>query len=179
MVDPLKPLRAWLLIGVTGLVSASCSGGNSTNIDTSPATLVSKCNQICSNVLAQCPSAAGAPYSACMSACNDLNLVPQSCLDPFASYLICLAGATSVTVTCGSGGDYVLVTPQDCEDDREATLSCNASPGLVAACIALPSTSCALPPAGGGANAEFCVGAPSGCAPPSPNPLGIGIYCCP
>ena len=27
---------------------------------------------------------------------------PQSCLNPFASYLICLAGATSVTVTCGA-----------------------------------------------------------------------------
>jgi len=91
-----------------------------------------------------------------------------------------VAGATSVSVTCGTNGDYVLVSPANCEDDRDATLSCNAKPGLVAACIALPpNVQCAAPPAGGGPNAEFCVGAPNGCAPPSANPLGIGLYCCP
>jgi len=178
----MKSLRAWLVVGATGIVLASCSGNSSgnANFDGSPATLINKCDQICNNVVATCASAAGVPYNTCLSACNDLALVPSSCLNPFASYLICIAGATSVTVTCGAGTDYALVTPPDCESDREATLSCNASPGLVAACIALPgNASCAAVPLGGGPNPEFCVGAPSGCAPPSPNPLGIGVYCCP
>jgi hypothetical protein len=180
MLDRVKPLWAWLVFGA-GLVSASCSGGNSSSgFDTSPATLVSKCDQICSNIVAQCAAAAGAPFDACRSACGDLALIPQSCLNPFASYLLCVAGATSISVTCGPGGDSALVTPPDCEDDRQATLTCNASPGLVAACIALPANaSCTLPPSGGGSNPEFCVGAPSGCAPPTANPLGIGVYCCP
>jgi hypothetical protein len=181
MFDRLKPLRTWLVLGATGIVVASCSGSNSNSgLDTSPATLIGKCDQICSNIVAQCASAAGLPYQTCMNACNDLAVLPQSCLNPFASYLICVAGATSVTVTCGTNGDYALITPPSCEDDRQATLNCNASPGLVSACIALPgNASCALPPSGGGANPQFCVGAPSECAPPSPNPLGIGIYCCP
>ena len=181
MLDRMKSLCAWLVIGATGIVTASCSSSNSGGTpDNSPATLISKCDQICNNVLATCTSAAGAPYNACLSACGDLAVVPASCLNPFAAYLICIAGATSVTVTCGANRDYVLVTPPDCEADRQATLSCNASPGLVAACVALPgNTSCATPPAGSGSNPEFCVGAPTGCAPPTPNPLGIGVYCCP
>ncbi len=183
MLDRKKRLRAWLVIGAMGaigIVTASCSGsgGNSNGFDGSPQTLISKCDQICNNVVASCAATAG--LGTCESACNDLGLVPQSCLNPFASYLICLSGAASVSVTCGANGDAALVTPDDCEADREATLNCNASPGLVAACIALPgNASCAAPPAGGGPNAEFCVGAPSGCEPPSPNPLGIGVYCCP
>jgi hypothetical protein len=177
MLNGKVALRAWLVIGATGIVTASCSssGGGSGMSDTSPATLVSKCDQICNNVVTQCAGAASGP---CLGACNDLSLVPASCLNPFLSYLICIAGATSVT--CGANGNAVLVTPPDCESDREATLNCNASPGLVAACIALPgNASCAAAPAGAGPNPEFCVGAPTGCAAPSPNPLGIGIYCCP
>ena len=179
MLDRKKRLGAWLVIGATGIVTASCSGSNNqgNGFDGSPATLISKCDQICNNIVAQCTSVSD---NTCLSACNDLGLVPQSCLNPFASYLICLAGVTSVTVTCGANGDAALITPPDCDQDREATLTCNASPGLVAACIALPgNASCAAPPVGGGPNAEFCVGAPNGCEPPSPNPLGIGIYCCP
>jgi hypothetical protein len=181
MFDRLKTLRAWLVIGATGIVSASCSGGNSNNAsDTSPALLIAKCNQICNNILAACPSVLGAPYSACTSACNDLAVLPNSCLNPFTSYLVCLAGATSVSVTCGANGNAALVTPPDCEGDREATLNCNAAPGPVSACLALPgNTSCGAQPIGGGPNAEFCVGAPTNCAPPMANPLGIGLYCCP
>jgi hypothetical protein len=177
MLNRKKARHAWLVIGATGIVTASCSsnGGGSGMSNSSPAMLVSQCDQICNNVVAQCAAVAGAP---CLSACNDLNLVPSSCLNPFLSYLVCITGAT--TVTCGANGNAVLVTPPDCESDREATLNCNASPGLVAACIALPgNASCTAAPAGGGPNPEFCVGAPTGCAPPSPNPLGIGIYCCP
>jgi|HubBroStandDraft_6_1064221.scaffolds.fasta_scaffold130392_2 hypothetical protein len=179
MLDRTKSLGAWLVIGATAIVSASCSSsGGGGGPDNSPATLINKCDQICSNVVATCTGASGA-YNACLSACGDLAVVPASCLNPFASYLICLTGATSVTVTCGANGDVALVTPPDCEADREATLNCNASPGLVAACIALPgNTSCATAPAGSGTNPVFCVGAPSGCEPPTPNPLGIGVYCC-
>jgi hypothetical protein len=180
MLDRIKAQSAWLVIGATGVVAASCGGNNNNGSDSSPATLINTCDQICGNVLKACPSDAGVPYNTCLSACNDLALVPSSCLNPFASYLVCIAGATSVMVTCGNGGDDAIVTPADCEADREATLSCNASPGLVSACIALPgNTSCAAPPAGAGPHAEFCVGPPSGCAPPSANPLGIGVYCCP
>jgi hypothetical protein len=181
MLDRLKALRAWLVIGATGIVSASCSGNsNSSGFDTSPATLISHCDQICNNILATCPTVAGVPYNACTSACNDLAVLPQSCVNPFASYLLCLAGATSVSVTCGANGEAAIVTPADCESDREATLNCNAAPGPVSACLALPgNVSCAAPPPGSGSNVEFCVGAPVNCAPPSPNPLGIGLYCCP
>jgi hypothetical protein len=180
MLDRMKSLRAWLVIGATGIVTASCSGGSSSGLDDSSGALISKCDQICNNVLAQCPSASGAPYTNCIAACGDLTIVPSSCLDPFAAYLLCISGATSVAVTCEASGDYVFVTPPNCESDREQTLNCNASPGPVAACIALPNNnSCATPPAGGGANPFFCVGAPSGCAAPMPNPLGIGVYCCP
>jgi hypothetical protein len=184
MLDRKKALRAWLLLGMTGVVTASCSSSDGSGTgasDTSPLTLVSKCDQICNNVVAECASAAGVPYNACISACSNLSLVPSTCLNPFLSYVVCVAGATSVTVTCGTnGGSVALVSPPDCESDREAALSCNASPGLVAACIALPgNASCLAAPLGGGRNPEFCVGAPTGCAPPSPNPLGIGIYCCP
>ena len=169
-----------LILGAVGVVTVSCSGGGHSNgLDESPATLINKCDQICNNILATCASAAGAPYNACTSACNDLAFIPSSCLDPFASYLICVAGATSVSVTCGGNGDSVLVSPANCESDREATLSCNAKPGLVAACIALPGNASCPAPMAAGPNAEFCVGAPNGCAPPSPNPLGIGVYCCP
>src|SRR5271154_1476282 len=125
MLDRMKSLRAWLVIGAMGVVTASCSGSGGGGIDDSPGTLVSKCNQICTNVLASCTSTTLAP-STCTSTCNDLYLAPSSCLDPLASYLVCAVGATSVTVTCGAGGDGVFVSPQSCESDREATLNCNA-----------------------------------------------------
>jgi hypothetical protein len=183
MLDRKKALRACLFVAGTVMITASCSSGNSStgSSNTSPAGLVNDCDQICNNVLMKCTGITGA-YNACITACSDLSLVPSSCLNPFASYLLCEA-TSSVSVACGpNGGSVTISTPQNCESDREATLTCNASPGLIAACIALPgNTSCLAPPAGGGLNPEFCVGAPTGCAPPNnnPNPLGIGIYCCP
>lgn len=184
VLDRKKAPRACLFVGATMMVTASCSssGGNGPGgSNSSPATLVSDCDRICGNVLTKCPGVAGVPYNTCVSACDDLSLIPSSCLNPFASYLLCEVGATSVSVTCGPNGDSVtLLTPPACEGDRDATLTCNASPGLVAACIALPgNTSCTAAQVGGGPNPEFCVGAPTGCAPPNPNPLGIGLYCCP
>lgn len=184
MLDRKKALRACMLVGATLMMTASCSSGTSStgSSNTSPAGLVNDCDQICDNVLMKCPGVANVPYNTCITACDDLSLVPMSCLNPFASYLLCEVGATSVSVACGPNGNSVtLATPPNCESDREATLTCNASPGLIAACIALPgNTSClTAPPVGGGPNPEFCVGAPTGCAPPNPNPLGIGIYCCP
>jgi hypothetical protein len=179
----LRTLRVCLLLGVTGVVTASCSGGGTTTNygpgGPSPLSLIDTCDQICGNVLASCASAAGAPYNACVSACGDLSLVPTSCLNPFASYLSCVAGATSVQVMCGPGSTDVIVSPPDCSVYQQETLDCNASPGLVAACLAVPGNDSCAGPAMPGPNPEFCVGAPQGCAPPSPNPLGIGIYCCP
>jgi hypothetical protein len=156
---------------VAFLAVFGCSSGESTTGGATNANLVSTCDEICANVAAQC---AGPPTleSQCMAACSNLGLVGLGCLDPFASYLTCIAGATSVH--CDASGQYVLITPSQCEGDRQAVLTCNASPGLVTACVALPSSaSCA------GSSTEFCVGAPTGCSPPSPNPIGIGTYCCP
>jgi hypothetical protein len=187
----LTTLRGVLLLGALSLAGASCSGSGGTTIKTtgngngngnssggivlggpSPVSLVSTCDNICNNVVAQC-TASDSLYQTCTDACGDLSVIQQSCLDPFASYLTCLAGANSVQ--CGGGGQYVLITPPECEADREATLNCNAEPGIFAACIALPgNTSC-----GGEGGAVFCVGAPAGCTSPESNPLGIGVYCCP
>ena len=183
-------LRGWSAIAVVGLASASCSSGNTSSGNgygggTTTGTLVSTCDQICTNVVAQCGAASNL-YGTCLSACGDLNLVNLGCLDPFASYLTCIAGATQVQ--CGADGQYVLITPGQCEADRQSTLTCNAEPGLIAACIAVPGNdSCGATTTGTGlggtvtaaGRAEFCVGAPEGCTAPSPNPLGIGIYCCP
>ncbi len=163
----------------TAVTVASCSSsnndGNGSNGGVSgatPGSLVSTCDQICNHVVVQC---AGASALQCLTACNDLDVVQGSCLDPFASYLLCLSGATSVQ--CEAGGQYVLVTPPDCAGDQQAVASCNASPSIVAACLELPgNNSCASIPA---SKAMFCVGAPSGCQAPNPNPLGIGVYCCP
>lgn len=156
-----------LVLGAVGSCSSGGSGGGS-----SPTSLVSTCDQICSNVVARC---AGTPMlqADCFNACGALNLVQTGCLDPFASYLACIAGATSVQ--CGPNAQYVLIVPQQCESDRQAVLGCNAPPGVVQACVQLPgNTSCSGP-----SGAVFCVGAPNGCQPPSPNPIGIGTYCCP
>src|SRR6202012_2743233 len=49
--------------------SGSAGGGRHT-----PGTLVSPCDTICTNVVAEC-TGAGALLGTCLSACNDLNLV--------------------------------------------------------------------------------------------------------
>ena len=170
-----KSLGRLLCAGVAALVGAmgaGCSSDNNNNNGNgggaSPATLVSTCDTICNN-LSPCASASLAAQ--CLNVCNDLNVVPATCLDPFASYLACLAGAKSVS--CQAGGQYVLITPPECQSDRQAFVSCNANPSIIAACTQLQTnTSCA-------GKSVFCVGAPSGCAAPTPNPLGIGTYCCP
>jgi len=178
----LRPLPLLASISFAGVAVVSCSGsGTTVNGNgfygpggTSPSTLVSECDMICTNVVAGCAGATGL-LGTCLSACNDLNLLQGTCLDPFLSYLTCIVGVGSASVSCGSDGTYVLLTPPQCQDERASTLTCNASPGLVAACIALPgNASC-----GASGNPEFCVGAPAGCSSPSPNPLGIGVYCCP
>ena len=160
--------------------SSSGFGGNGAISFGASNNLVATCDQICTNVVAQCAPASGF-FESCLSACNDLNLVNLGCLDPFASYVACIAGAKSVTCQ----GNSVLISPPQCEADRQAALSCNAGPGLVSACIAVPSTG-VCPSAGTSSESVgptfeqvFCVGAPSTCSAPQPNPLGIGIYCCP
>jgi hypothetical protein len=187
----LTSLRGVLLLGALGLAGVSCSGTGGTTIRTtgngngsssgggivlggpSPVSLVATCDNICNNVIAQCTDS-DSLYQTCTDACGDLSVIQQSCLDPFASYLTCLVGGNSIQ--CGAGGQYVLITPPECEADREATLNCNAEPGIVSACIALPgNTSCNAEQGG----AVFCLGAPAGCTSPGPNPIGIGIYCCP
>jgi hypothetical protein len=186
MLDGTKPLRALSLLaslafaGVLGAAVASCSsngtrtngyGGNGT-----PATLVSECDQICGNVVSMCAPATAA-LGTCLSACGDLNLLPQSCLNPFLSYVTCEADVTQVD--CNADGTYVLVSPSQCEDARQETLDCNASPGLISACVALPGNASCGTPDLAGTNPVFCVGVPNGCSAPAPNPLGIGVYCCP
>jgi hypothetical protein len=188
----LTSLRGLLVLGALGFVGVACSGSGGTTIETngngngsssssggllggpSPLTLIGQCDQICNNVVAQCAGESGL-LQTCQNACGDLSVIQNTCLDPFASYLACVAGNA---VTCTENGTYVLVTPPECEADREATLNCNAQPGIISACIALPgNSSCGANDAEG--QPVFCVGAPSGCTPPEPNPLGIGVYCCP
>jgi hypothetical protein len=159
-------------------LAASCSsdggGGEGT---ASPLTLVSECDQICSQ-LSACGADAVSLEPQCTSACGDLAIVPAGCLDPFVAYVTCLAGVTSVQ--CSGNGAYVVVTPPSCEADRQAFLSCNAGPSPVAACLALPgNTSCATAPIGSPPTATFCVGQPPQCTSPQPNPLGLGVFCCP
>ena len=155
--------------------------GSSGSISFGPSnSLVSTCDQICNNVVAQCAPESDF-YASCLSACNDLNLVNLGCLNPFASYVACIAGAKSITCE----GNSVLISPPECAADRQAALDCNAGPGLVSACIAVPATG--LCPSAGTSSESigptlqqvFCVGAPSTCSAPQPNSLGIGIYCCP
>jgi hypothetical protein len=113
----------------------------------------------------------------CSNACGNLSLVQAGCVDPLASYLTCLAGATSVQ--CGSGGQYVLVTPPACESYRQAFLSCDAGPSPVSACVQLPGNNACGTTAPAGTRPVFCVGEPAGCTSPQPNPLGLGTFCCP
>jgi hypothetical protein len=163
------------LVGVALFTDASCSSGGGGGAGASPLTLVSECDQICSQ-LATCGATAASLEGQCMGACGDLALVQAGCLDPFAAYLTCLAGATSIQ--CGAGGQYVVITPQSCDGDRETFLNCSAGPSPVAACVELPgNTSCQTAPVMSAAT--FCVGAPAGCTSPQPNPLGIGTFCCP
>jgi hypothetical protein len=116
-------------------------------------------------------------YGTCLSACGDLNLLPQSCLNPFLAFVTCEADATMVD--CNADGTYAVLTPSQCDTDRDATLECNATPGLVSACVALPGNASCSGPDLAGTNPVFCVGAPNGCTAPEPNPIGIGVYCCP
>jgi len=165
-----------LRVGIPLLLGlVRCSGGGG-GYGPTPATLVSTCDQICANVVAQCTESASLEQQ-CTSACGDLSLVQLGCLDPFASYLACMAGGTSVQ--CGANGQDVLITTPQCESDRQAVLDCTAPPGPVAACVQLPGNASCGVTAPGAAGAVFCVGAPSGCDSPSPNPIGIGTYCCP
>ena len=54
------------------------------------ASLVTTCGMICSNIVAQCGFASPL-YDQCTGVCNDLILVPQTCVTEFAGYLACLA----------------------------------------------------------------------------------------
>ena len=107
----------------------------------SPATLVSTCDTICDN-LSPCASASLAAQ--CLNVCNDSSVVPATCINQFASYLACLAGAKSVS--CQAGGQYVLITPTECETDWQAFVSCNANPSIIAARTQVQTnTPCASP----------------------------------
>jgi hypothetical protein len=175
----LRRTKKVLFGGVLLEALSHCSGGGGGTLGPTPATLVSTCDKICANVVATCTESVSLDAT-CMAACGDLNLVQLGCIDPFAAYLACIAGATSVQ--CGAGGQDVLITTPECESDRQAAITCNAPPGAVAVCIELPDNSACGVSAPGSVSAMFCVGAPSGCSLPpssSPNPVGIGTYCCP
>jgi hypothetical protein len=174
----MRPRPSGLLLGSLLFFCAlsHCSGSGGGRLNSSPASLVSTCDQICANVVAQC---SGSPSleATCVGTCGDLNLVQLGCVDPFASYLACVAGATSVH--CAAGGQDVLITTPQCESEMQAVLHCNAPPGIVTACVQLPgNTSCGVM-APGATGPVFCIGAPAACTSPSPNPIGIGTYCCP
>jgi hypothetical protein len=173
----MRPQSGGLLLGcVLFCALAHCSGSGGGRVSPTPASLVSTCDQICANVVAQC-SGSVSLEATCESACGDLSFVQLGCIDPFASYLACVVGATSVK--CGAGGQDVLIMTPQCESDRQAVLNCNAPPGAVAACVQLPgNTSCGVV-APGATGPVFCVGVPNGCNSPTPNPVGIGTYCCP
>ena len=121
------------------------------------------------------------PYDTCMSACNDLALVPSSCLEQFASYLLCVAGATSVSVTCGSqrglrahlAGGLRGRSPGDVELQRAA----RGSSPRASRCRGTSRARCRRP-AGVPTRSSASARRPAA-PPPSPNPLGIGVYCCP
>lgn len=176
-----KSLAGLFIGGATAVIFVACSSSSGTTIITNgngsgtgnPGSLVSTCDTICNN-LAPCGSAA--LNDNCLSLCNNLNVATGTCVDPLASYLACLAGAKSVS--CQAGGQYVLVTPPECASDRQTFVTCNPGPSVISACLQLSgNTSCAS--AAPAEKPVFCVGAPSGCVAPNPNPLGIGVYCCP
>jgi hypothetical protein len=195
-LSSLRGVLALGALGVLGLVGAACSGTGGTTIETtgngngngssggaqlggpSPITLVSQCDTICNNVVAECAGESDAPVGTCLDACGDLGdltIIQNTCLNPFATYIACVAGNS---IQCSENGQAVLISPPSCIAQREAALNCNAQPGIVSACIGLPgNTSCGPNQAEG--QPVFCVGAPANCQSPEPNPLGIGIYCCP
>jgi len=156
------------------VAGVACSGDNSGSVgNNSPATLVSECQRVCDN-LATCGAMALGLEIDCKNACGALGLVQVACLNQFAGYLTCLSGASSVQCF---GDHSVIISPSDCEADRQTFLNCNPGPSAIAACVALPGNNgCA---ASSDFRAAFCVGTPPGCTAPSPNPLGIGTYCCP
>jgi hypothetical protein len=172
-------------VALVALAATSCSGGSGSSttysglgpgfvLAPSPATLVSTCGTICNHVLTQC----GAPasiYGQCLAACQDLSLVQAGCLSPFASYLTCLSGATSIQ--CEAGGEYLLVSPPSCEAERQAVSACRGGPP-VAACAELPPGNTSCPAGTPSAGALFCIGQPTGCDPASVGAFGIGPYCC-
>jgi hypothetical protein len=160
-------------LAVVALGVAACSSDGGGGSTTSPLTLVSECDQICSQ-LSACGATAATLEAQCMNACGSLSLVQVGCVNPFASYLTCLAGATSVQ--CQAGGQTVVVTPSSCETYRQSLLACNPGPSPVSACLALPGSG---PCTAVGTVQTFCVGAPAACTSPQPNPLGLGTYCCP
>src|SRR5437016_3936911 len=77
---------------VATMQCGSGSGGSA------PPSLASTCARVCNNVLAQC-GAPPASVSSCLQGCQQLNVIQGTCVDQFASYMTCLAGATSVTCT--------------------------------------------------------------------------------
>jgi hypothetical protein len=171
-----------VLAGCSGSSTTTTSNGNGSgsllgaiqSIPT-PDTLVTTCEKICNNVVAECVEA-DSLLDTCLSGCEDLNLVSLGCVDPFATYLACLSGATSVTCQATADQISLQVTPPQCAADRSAAIECNAAPGLVSACIAVPGSSACD---GSFGSPAFCIGAPDSCLSPEPNPLGIGVYCCP
>jgi hypothetical protein len=170
-----KWIARLVAVGALVVAGASCSSGNGNGGGSSGLRLVSECDQICGQA-----GTCGAPASVvaqCQNACGNLALVAPSCLDPFAAYLTCLGGATSVQ--CMAGGAYVFVAPPQCEADRQALVTCNAGPSPVAACVQLPGNSTCAAGAPASMRDTFCVGEPSTCSSPQPNPLGIGTFCCP
>jgi len=162
---------------------AACSSGSGTAATAPPSwtladlqsseSLVSTCDAICNNVVAQCGVAASA-YGACLSACQDLSLVQLGCVDALAAYLACLGGATSVQ--CEGDGRTVVLRSPSCAPQQQAFEGCTANLS-VAGCVELSPAGTTCP--AGGAGALFCVGHPAGCQAAATNAFGIGSYCCP
>jgi hypothetical protein len=153
--------------------SAGTAGGNAAP---SGSNLVLTCDNICNNVVATCVSPPLSPdaYMQCINACQYLNLVQSTCVADFAGYLGCLAGANSVS--CSGNGQYVVVSPPTCEEQRNAYADCVGGPPL-AACIEIAQTSTSCAAHAPRNRALICVGVP----PPDCDSTGglLGPYCCP
>ena len=140
-----------------------------------PGGLASTCATICDNVLAQC-GVAPAIHADCVGACQVLELAQVGCIDEFASYLVCLGGATSVS--CGANGQYVVLSPPNCEGQRVSYGLCTGGGPPLAACLAQPHRNAECAAARVPAQAHFCVGQPVGCQSVEGGG-SIGLYCCP
>jgi hypothetical protein len=140
-----------------------------------PAGLASTCATICDNVLAQC-GVAPAIHADCVGACQFLELAQVGCIDEFASYLVCLGGATSVS--CGANGQYVVLSPPNCQGQRLSYGLCTGDGPPLAACLAQPHRNGACAAVRATAQAHFCVGQPVGCQSLEGGGA-IGLYCCP